>query len=149
MPTYNYECCDCLKNLEKRLDRNHTIEEYEEFVLFETSHRMKATPQELLLACVCPRCNSTNCVRSFHGSNIVGYIRGYGMLDKVGAHRDMNLFKLSEDDPYKCMRVDGEVDDLKHRIKKAGKHQSKRIHSIPAKADTAITDAVTKAVFTK
>lgn len=149
MPTYNYECCDCLKKLTDSLNRPHTIDEYEQYALFETSHSMSPTKSELSKACVCPRCHGNNCERSFHGSEIIGYVRGNGMLDKVGAHRDMNLFKLTEEDPYANMRVAGEVDEMKNNIKKAGRRQSKRIYSVPKESESSMKEAVTKSVFTK
>jgi len=148
MPLYNYECCDCQAKLLDTLQREPTVEEYESEVLFETSHRMKPTPQELAIACVCPRCNGNNCVRTFYGSDIIGYVRGNGYLDVVGAKRDMNIHTLTTNDPYASMRQSGEVEDMKHKIRKAGQHNPKRIHSIPP-SDASMREAVANAVFSK
>lgn len=151
MPLYNYECCDCQDKLHKKLlehKRQPTIDEYESLVLFETKHKMRPTAEELAAACICPRCNSTNCVKTMYGSNVIGYVRGNGYLDVVGAKRDMNIHTLTYDDPYAHMRQDGEVDDMKHKIKRAGRHDPKRIHSIPP-TDASMNEAVAKAVFSK
>ena len=50
------------------------------------------------------------------------YIRGYGWLDRKGAHRDMNHYKLMNDDPYARYREPGEKDELATKLKKSGKH---------------------------
>ncbi len=56
------------------------------------------------------------------------YVRGYGWLDKKGARRDMNLWKLKNDDPYAHMRPPGDKSDLEHKFIKAGKRQTNRQH---------------------
>lgn len=142
---YNYHCHDCYTTASKELDRDLTIEEYEELVLFETSHSMNPTPEELYEATECPRCHNRNCEKSFHGLNIIGYVRGNGYLDRVGVQRDMNKFKLTQDDPYGQYRVTGEVDELKARIDRAGKHNPKTMYSVPTKE---MEKAVEKAVYT-
>lgn len=53
---------------------------------------------------------------------LLAYTRGYGWKDRKGAKRDMNLHKLTNDDPYSQYRADGEADDLADRLRKAGKH---------------------------
>lgn len=50
------------------------------------------------------------------------YFRGDGYLDKVGARRDMDLYKMNKDDPYGYMREPGEKDDLMDRLRRGGKH---------------------------
>lgn len=129
MATYNYECRDCeKKTIEEYTDK--LIEDdggiklppdlYEEFVLFETSHSMSPTEEELYEATECPRCEGHNCEKTMYGANVIGYIKGYGWLDRAGATRDMNRCKLKDDDPYAQYRVDGEVDHIDNQLKKGG-----------------------------
>ncbi len=132
MPNYFVACNDCEAKLArklKRLKRERTEKEYEDLVLFETAHKIKATEAEVTAAMTCPRCNGTNCVKTLHGyGEVVGYVRGQGYLDVAGCKRDMNLCKLTEDDPYADMRQPGEVDDLKLKLKKGGRHNPKPKH---------------------
>lgn len=135
---YNYHCFDC----EKKAHEEHADkvfedgsgqiclpdELYEELVLFETSHSMEPTPEELREATKCPRCGGNNCEKNFHGTQIHGYIRGYGWLDRAGAKRDMNRHKLANDDPYAQYRVPGEVDHIDDNLRKEGQHDPKRKH---------------------
>lgn len=54
------------------------------------------------------------------------WIRGNGLAkDIAGARRDMNLHKLTTDDPYPTMREPGEADDLAHRLRRGGKYNPK------------------------
>ncbi len=148
MPLYNYECHACSAAYKKTVGgRDLTLAELEQNALFETKHPMKPTPEELAETTICPRCNSTDCSKTLHGGNVIGYVRGYGFLDKAGCHRDMNVFKVTQDDPYGQYRIPGEVDHIKHTIQKGGKHDPKTIYSVPPA--TALQEAVTKAVFTK
>ncbi len=122
MPLYDYACVDCELDALKRLGRELTSDEYDEMVLFETSHSMSPSQDELLEATTCPRCNSVNCTRSYKRSNITGYVRGDGYLDRAGTRRDMNLYHLTQDDPYAEYRQPGEVDEMKAKIKRSGQH---------------------------
>lgn len=136
---YIYACHDC----EQKARRKHKSELilvndekvlpahiYEQAVLFETSHRMKPTEAELLEATVCPRCKGNNCSKSFHGFSVTGYTRGYGWLDKAGVNRDMNLYQLTQNDPYGQHRQPGEADHLASQLRKAGKHNPKPLYSV-------------------
>jgi len=128
MPLYDYACADCEKAALDRLKRDLTSEEYDELVLFETSHSINPTQEELLEAMTCPRCNGINCERSMKNSNVIGYVRGNGYLDKDGARRDMNIFHLTQDDPYAEYRQPGEVDEMKAKLQRGGRHDPKRKH---------------------
>jgi hypothetical protein len=109
---------------------------YEEHVLFETAHGIKAGPEEIADAMICPRCHGSDCEKTFLGYDIVGYIRGNGYLDTAGAKRDMNLFHLTANDaetgktldPYAEYRQPGEVEDLKQRLVRAGRHNPNTKH---------------------
>lgn len=131
MPNYNYECLDCLEKA--NLSHADLIKEYghlplellEREVIFETFHSMNPTAEELQSACICPRCNSTNCSKVFHDMQVHAYTRGYGYLDKAGCHRDMNRFKLKQEDPYKQYREPGEADHIQNKLDKGGKFDPK------------------------
>lgn len=150
MATYYYACKKCEKKLERKLKkekRERTTEEYESLVLFEAEHSMNATDAEVAEAAVCPRCNAKgdDCYRTFYGyGNQVMYVRGNGYLDKEGVRRDMNLHKLVTDDPYKEMRVPGEVDDMKVKFKRAGQHNPNTKHMVIGKGEmeAAVRDSV-------
>ncbi len=116
MPEYNYECNDCKNSVIAEHGTEVSREVYEECVLFVTSHAMEPTEDELAEALICPRCGSADAVKTFHGNRVHGYVRGYGFLDKAGAKRDMNMFHLTQDDPYSEYREAGEVDHLKAKI---------------------------------
>ncbi len=131
MPTFYVACKKCEKKLERRLkkeQRERTKEEYEELVLFETEYGFTATEAEIAEAMTCPRCNSQECEKTLHGYNHIFYVRGNGYLDREGCRRDMNLHKLTTDDPYKNMRVAGEVDEMKAKFKRAGQHNPNSKH---------------------
>jgi len=154
MPRYNYECLYCLKRALKKyqgeltgLDLTHLLapEVFEEEVLFETSHAMNPTDEELHEAKKCPRCKKHNSQQTHYGSQIHSYIRGYGWLDRAGAKRDMNRFKLQNDDPYGQYRVPGEVDHIKNTLDKEGMHDSKSKH-FPVSKDQSMESAVGKAI---
>lgn len=131
MPNYNYECQECLEKANIRhadlvSEYGHLpLELLEQEVLFETFHSMNPTEEELLEACKCPRCESTNCQKIFHDMHVHSYTRGYGFLDKAGCHRDMNRFKLQQEDPYKQYRESGEADHLNSKLEKGGKFDPK------------------------
>lgn len=124
MPRYNYICNKCEKKARKQFGDDITQEQFEQHVLFETAHSMEPTEEELAEAAKCPRCNSRDCAITVYGSDVVSFIKGYGWADKDGARRDMNLFHLTQDDPYAQYRVPGEVDDMAAKLKRAGKHGS-------------------------
>jgi len=120
MPRYNYICEDCEdKAIAELGEDNITREQFEELVLFETSHAMEPSKKELLEAKKCPRCGGTNCRITIFGTDICSYIRGYGWRDRDGARRDMHRFHLTNNDPYAKYRVSGEVDDMKKKLEKA------------------------------
>jgi DNA-directed RNA polymerase subunit RPC12/RpoP len=134
MPRYNYACLDCQKKvIEEHPDKVHYPRDepelqpdvYEQLVLFETSHGMNPTEEELAEAVVCPRCQSTNCERTLHGCEFHSYTLGYGYCDKAGAKRDMDIYTLKNDDPYKEHRVEGEAEEIESRIKKSAKPKPK------------------------
>jgi hypothetical protein len=126
MPIYIYCCNKC----EAKIDRKVTEEEYEELALFETSHAMEPTPDELKKAKKCPRCGSTDCSKSYAHHNVTAYIRGNGYLDKDGTTRDRNVYTLDNNDPYAEYRVAGEVDHIKSQLKAKGKHDPKTQHYV-------------------
>jgi len=156
MANYNYHCYDCEKkafeeHADKLIEGNdgelHLPEElYEELVLFETSHPMNPTPKELREATECPRCKGHNCEKSFHGAHVHGYVKGYGWLDRAGAKRDMNRYKLAMDDPYAEYRVPGEVDHIDQQLKREGQHNPNRKHYLTPNKE--LEKAVDKAVST-
>jgi hypothetical protein len=147
MPTFYAACKKCEKKLERKLKkdkRERTTEEYEELVLFETGYAFSATDQEIAEAMTCPRCNSKECERTFYGYNQTFYVRGNGYLDRDGCKRDMHLHKLVTDDPYKEMRVAGEVDEMKAKFKRAGQHNPNSKHMVMGggEMEKAVRDAV-------
>ena len=103
---YDYSCNDCSEE-----DRTF---------LFETSYSISEKPPNVK----CPRCDGQNTEQAFV-SVPISYVRGYGWLDKKGRNRDRNLWKLTNEDPYGTMRVNGEADDLAHRLRTGGKYDSK------------------------
>ncbi len=151
MASFYVECKTCQAKLQrklKRAKREMTREEYESLVLFETEHSVHATDAEIAAALVCPRCDGSDCAKTFYGYNNQMYIRGNGYLDKAGCQRDMNLFKLETEDPYGEMRVPGEVEDIKGRLKKAGRHDPKTQTFVQGGA-ADMQKAVKKSVTTK
>ena len=146
MPRYNYVCQACAvktmtaHGVEDPFDL--PIDLLESEVLFETSHSMNPTEEELLEAKECPRCGSTDCDMTAHGTNTHSYIRGYGWLDRDGAKRDMNLHTLTKDDPYAEYRQPGEVDHIKTQLRKEGQHDPKSQHFVPR---SDLTDEVKRA----
>ena len=126
MPKYDYACSRCQSALEKNVGRDLTDSEYQESVLFETSHGINPTESELQEATTCPRCGSTECKKSMMNVSITSYIRGNGYLDVAGAKRDMNKYHLMQDDPYQEYRQPGEVDELKTKLERAGKKTAKQ-----------------------
>jgi hypothetical protein len=70
---------------------------------------------------LCPKCN--NPAQQLFINTPLFYIRGNGYLDKEGCKRDMNLYHLTRNDPYKNMRERGEKDDLINKLKQGGKRK--------------------------
>lgn len=148
MPTYFAACKDCAEKLQKKLKkekREQTNAEYEELVLFETFYMLSATEDEIKEAMTCPRCNGTNTETTLYGcGNVIMYVRGNGYLDRAGCQRDMHLHHLTTDDPYADMRVPGEVDDLKERLRRGGHKKSNPKHFVvQAEMEKAVKKAVT------
>src|SRR6516164_7841937 len=105
MALYNYICLGCQQRAEGIKGSPLSDDELWE-VIFETSHPMEPSPEELHHAMECPRCSGHNAERTMRGVQIAAcYIRGSGYLDRVGCHRDMHLHKLKTDDPYAEHRV--------------------------------------------
>ncbi len=124
MPNYVYECLNCIKKLSKPLDQLND-EEYESLVLYEARHSMEPSEEELHKACECPRCKSHKAKRVYYGYSVTTYTLGYGFLDKAGATRDMNIYKLEKEDPYAEYREPGEASDIKDKLQKQGRHNPK------------------------
>lgn len=102
---YNYLCKFCSTN--------------EEPLIFEVTHGMHEKPKVQ-----CPKCKKTNTEKTFIGTGITFYTRGYGWLDVKGRRNDMQLHKLMSDDPYKAMRQPGDKEDLANKLRKKGKFNS-------------------------
>lgn len=122
MPKYDYICKDCATKAAQSSESEDFI--YNESV-FETYHSMNPSDDELLSAIKCPRCGGVNCDKSYFGYNITTFILGYGWSDVSGRKRDMHLYKLENEDPYSSFRQPGEADDLKTKLRNAGKHDPK------------------------
>lgn len=124
MPMYDYLCKTCLAAANEIKGSPLTEDEQEE-VMFETKHAMSPTAEELERTTACPRCDGHDTVKTYHGVTLATYVRGYGYLDRAGCNRDMNLYKMCNDDPYGHMRQVGEAEDLRTRLRRGGKHQPK------------------------
>ena len=156
MPRYNYICNDCRIEAESIKGSPLTDEELLDEIIFETSHAMNPTEVELKCARECPRCEKINTERTYLGVSISSYVRGYGYLDREGCHRDMNLYKLTSTDdetglttdPYADMREPGEVDELKIKLKRGGKHNPKPVRFLSPKRDSGDMQAAVKAAAT-
>lgn len=154
MTNYNYHCHDCQEiafeqHADKLFEGNDgqlqlPAELYEELVLFETSHSMQPSEQELHEATECPRCHGHNCEKTFYGVQIHGYVRGYGWLDRAGVKRDMHRYTLANNDPYAQYRVSGEVEHIDTQLKKEGQRNPKKKHFLAN--DKGMEKAVQKAV---
>lgn len=110
MARYNYRCNDCSKG-----------DDPNQWIIWEVVKGMNEKPKVK-----CPKCNKTNTEVCFLGYDAPSFhVRGYGYLDVKGRRRDMNLYKLVNDDPYGHMREPGEKDDLATSLRKGGKHNPK------------------------
>lgn len=125
MPTYVYQCNECSSKYDEQDIEKMNNNEFGENVLFETFHSMNPSDEELKNAVVCPRCNSSDCFKTFAGTSTHGYIRGYGWKDYAGARRDMNVFHLDHQDPYAAHRTPGEKDHIRSNLKKGSKFDPK------------------------
>lgn len=122
MATYNYLCADCERLAAEIKGAALTTEELWE-VIFETSHHMEPTEEELAEARICPRCHGQNTEKTFIGVGPpICYVRGNGYLDRAGCHRDMALHKITTDDPYDYLREPGEAEDLANKLRRGGQH---------------------------
>lgn len=157
MPHYHYLCKPCEKRLIEAKGGPLNQEEELEGAIFETSHSMNPTKQELRAAKKCPRCGSRRTHLTVNGITVGGYVLGDGYLDREGVRRDINLFHLTGKDaetgqpldPYGHMRQAGEADDLAVRIKRAGKRGNQK-HFVGAKTTAKdMAKAVTDAVLSK
>jgi len=91
-------------------------------LVWEETHGMKEDPP-----IQCPLCGE-KAAKTMQGMGMpVSYIRGNGYLDRAGCLRDMNLYKMENNqDPYASMRQPGEADEVKDKLRRAGKHNPKR-----------------------
>ena len=144
MPIYNYICNTCRAEAETIKGAPLTDDECAE-VIFETSHSMSPSDQELAWARECPRCSGSDTAKTMIGTRLTCYVRGYGYLDRAGATRDMNLFKLKNEDPYQEYRQTGEVDHLEAKLKRAGRHDTKPRHYLGGATDKSMEQAVQQA----
>ena len=125
MPAYNYRCTkECkLGDLpeEKRKDLDLMIAKDGDLI-WEVSHGMHEEPH-----IKCPLCGAKATKTVLGAPMPEAYIRGYGYLDKGGCRRDMDLYKLNKgEDPYGYMRQRGEVDHIKSKLRRGGRHDPKR-----------------------
>jgi len=158
MANYNYECNICKAESHKLHADELTADGsgvvrlppnlYEELVLFETSHPMKPTKEELYNATECPRCGSHDCEMTFYDVAVHSYTKGYGWLDKKGVSRDRNRYTLKNDDPYGQYRESGEVAHIDSQLKKEGQHNPKTRHYLAGDGVKGMEQAVEKATST-
>lgn len=59
---------------------------------------------------------------------VPSYVRGNCYLDVEGCRRDMNLYKLQNNDPYDYMRQPGEKEELIAKIKRGNKAKPQYYH---------------------
>jgi len=148
MPHYIYACNDCALSYQNMVEKGAieaTEENKESNVLFETSHKMNPTEEELKKALICPRCESINATKTMHGVSFTTYVRGYGWLDKNGIARDRNTHTLINNDPYAQYRQGDEISQIKETLQKKGKRTT-----TPSHFTSRISESdVSKAVYTK
>lgn len=144
---YNYICYDCRNKLtescQQSLGRDPTDEEIlgsaeSPGAVFETAHPINASEDEIYEATECPMCGGHNTDKTFLGTRIHAYTKGYGWEDRSGIRRDMNLHRLIHDesgDPYAEHRVPGEVDDLASRLRKGPQKKPQHFDVKPRKPD--------------
>lgn len=153
MPLYNYVCLTCKADAESVKGDILTDDECLQEVVFETSHSINPSEEELKEAKTCPRCECQNTQKTFLGNSFYTYVRGYGYLDRSGVKRDMHYQKLigkddngKDTDPYAGMRQAGEKDDLAIKLKRMGKSPSKQKHYIAPVGNDVMNKAVSQAV---
>lgn len=147
MPIYVYKCRPCLDKYQDMVDHGHiepNDETFEVNVLYETSHSMNPSATQLLEACVCPRCGSTDAEKTIYGQSFTTFVRGYGWLDRNGVHRDMHTHTLLNNDPYKQYRQPGEVDHLKDTLSKKGRRDTKPIHFVNRVTESDVQKVINK-----
>jgi len=89
-------------------------------IIFEVQHGIHEKPEV-----VCPQCKKP-AQRRYTMPEV--YVRGYGWCDKKGAQRDMNLWKLNNEDPYARIRPPGDKSDLADKLRKGGKRATNKQH---------------------
>lgn len=102
---YNYRCIKC------STDNQHLV--------FEVIHGMDEKP-----VVRCPKCKKSKTEKTCIGTNVTFYTRGNGWLDVKGRRRDMHLYKLVNDDPYKHIRPPGEKEELASKLRRGGRFNS-------------------------
>ena len=124
MPSYNYICESCkISNLiDSKINKEFIIYVNPECdnpllepLIWSEFHKMSETPE-----IKCPVCEKISS-KTFMGVHITSYVRGNCYFDKVGARRDMELHTLENHDPYDYLRQSGEADEMKSKMRKAGK----------------------------
>lgn len=110
MPIYEYTCWDCTPD-----DNNRDT-----YFIMEVKHMMSETPKF-----TCPACGGGRIEKIISIPSAV-YVKGDGYLDKKGAHRDMNRYKLQHNDPYAHMREPGEAEELDKKLKNQGRKNEGR-----------------------
>jgi len=117
MPRYNYKCYE-----------GCTHPDYDDIsLIWEEVHGMHED-----VDIKCPLCGE-KAGKTFEGMDFHFYFRGNGYLDTDGCRRDMDLYKLTQDDPYGEYRQPGEADYLADNLKKKGKKQKDTQYFIPKK----------------
>lgn len=116
MARYNYMCQTCRPEDARNIDAMFVMVSQDHLV-WEEQHGMSESP-----AIKCPACRLP-AKKTMLGVNIVAYVKGNGWLDTAGRRRDMNRYKLANDDPYAQYRQPGEkdhiIDQLKHPPKQS------------------------------
>lgn len=89
----------------------------EEPLVWEMSHGMNETPEVK-----CPACKGP-AAKSLMFSSANWHIKGNWALDKAGCRREMHIHKLNtpSENPYDQHYEPGEREDIKHRLRKAGR----------------------------
>ena len=128
MAIYNYRCTNDCKHDDLEKHKGDIVEDIQIVkggdLVWEVKHGMLEDPE-----IKCPLCGGA-AEKTYQGTPTpVSYIRGNGYLDKAGCKRDMDLFKLeNNEDPYAGMRQPGEVDHIKDKLRRGGKHNPNRKH---------------------
>lgn len=123
---------DCVSAGEVKLGRSLTDEE-QTVLLFEASHSMFPTTEELKQETQCPLCEGYNTKITLLETTQSTFIRGGDWREfkkkNAGAlQRDMALHQLQNNDPYGYMRPAGEKAELVDRLRAGSKKPSKQKH---------------------